>query len=177
MSGGTMRAIKTYQRAYRRRRSSNESSLPPRRRGLSHSATAWLVWLVAASFVLFQFCIQLTSGEMVGGLMKSFSLSALGAGFLASSYYYIYVLLQTPAGMLMDRYGPRRLLSIGAAVMMLGSLLFASAHSLTFAILGRVFMGGGAAFAFVGSINLISRWFPAHQRSHNCNPNKHHITE
>ncbi len=76
------------------------------------SHLAWLIWGVSAAFVLFQFFLQLSSGEMVGGLMKSFGLTALGGGVLASAYYYIYVALQTPAGMLMDRYGPRLLLSL-----------------------------------------------------------------
>ena len=80
------------------------------------SHLAWLIWGVSAAFVLFQFFLQLSSGEMVGGLMKSFGLTALGGGVLASAYYYIYVALQTPAGMLMDRYGPRLLLSLGAVV-------------------------------------------------------------
>ncbi|WP_309567576.1 MFS transporter [Coxiella-like endosymbiont] len=92
--------------------------------------------------------------------MKSFSLSAFGGGILASSYYYIYVMLQTPAGLLIDRFGPRRLLSLGALICAFGCLLFGSAHLLIWAIIGRLLMGFGAAFAFVGSLNVIAKWFP-----------------
>jgi fucose permease len=77
---------------------------------------AWSVWMVSAVFVLFQFFLQLSSGEIIGGLMKTFALTAFGAGVLVSSYYYIYVLLQVPAGMLMDRYGSRGILSAGALI-------------------------------------------------------------
>jgi len=121
---------------------------------------AWLVWFVAAVFVLFQFFLQLSSGEVIGGLMKSFALTALGGGVLASSYYYIYVLLQTPAGMLLDRYGPRGILSFGALFVCMGCLLFSASKTVFFALIGRVLMGGGAAFAFVGCLNIISIWFP-----------------
>ncbi len=123
-------------------------------------AFAWLIWGVSALFVLFQFFLQLSSGEIVDGLMKSFSLSAFGGGVLASTYYYIYVSLQTPAGLLIDRYGSRRLLTMGAVVCACGCLLFGASHALLLAALGRLMMGGGAAFAFVGSLNLIGKWFP-----------------
>lgn len=121
---------------------------------------AWVMWLVSAIFVLFQFCIQLTSGVIVEGLMRSFSLTAFGGGLLASSYYYIYVVLQAPAGFLVDHFGSRRILSLGAAVCGLGCVVFAASSNVGFALLGRLMMGTGASFAFVGSMNLVARWFP-----------------
>ena len=121
---------------------------------------AWSVWFMAALFVFFQFYIQLSSGEIVNSLMRSFSLSALGGGLLASTYYYVYTLLQTPAGMLMDRYGPRLILTLGALVACVGCLLFGDAHGVLDAAFGRVLMGAGAAFSFVGCLNLVSKWFP-----------------
>ena len=124
---------------------------------------AWFMWATTALFVLFQFFLQLSSGEIVYGLMKSFSLSALGGGMLASTYYYIYVALQIPAGLLIDRFGPRRLLSLGSLVCAVGCLLFGSAHLLIWAIVGRLLMGLGAAFAFIGSLNVITKWFPPQQ--------------
>lgn len=119
-----------------------------------------VVWFTSLVFVLFQFFIQLSSAEIVNGLMKSFALSAFGAGMLASAYYYIYVLLQTPSGMLVDRYGPRRLLTAGALGLSLGCFMFAYPHSVWVAAIGRLLMGTSAACAFVGSLTLVRRWFP-----------------
>lgn len=133
-----------------------EALLPKKNPGFQ----AYSIWSIALFFVLFQFFIQLSSGEIVNGLMKSFQLTALGGGFLASAYYYVYVSLQTPAGILMGQYGPRKLLSCGAAVLMMGSLIFASAEWVTVAFLGRLIMGTGAAFAFVGTLHLTDKWFP-----------------
>lgn len=124
---------------------------------------AWSVWLVAAIFVLYQFFLQLSSGEMIAGLMHSFALTALSGGVLAGSYYYIYVLLQTPAGMLLDRYGPRCILSVGALIVCAGGFIFSLSHSFVMALLGRILMGGGSAFAFVGCLNVIAIWFPKRQ--------------
>ena len=122
---------------------------------------AWLIWIVSLFFVLFQFAIQLSSGQILAGLQNSFGVSALGAGVIASTYYYVYVLLQTPAGIMMDRFGPRALLSVGAMVCALGCEVFAVSSSMYVAIFGRILMGMGAAFAFVGCAHLVSKWFPA----------------
>lgn len=126
----------------------------------THTSTqAWLIWLASAVFVVFQFFLQLSGGVIVNDLMHSFTINALGAGILSSTYYYVYVSLQTPAGMLIDRYGPRRLLTVGAIVCAIGCWLFASSAHVMPAEIGRILMGGGSAFAFVGSLFLISQWF------------------
>ena len=127
---------------------------------MSTPALAWIVWGTSAVFLLFQFFLQLSSADIVGGLMESFTLNALGASVLASTYYYIYVTLQAPAGILIDRFGPRLLLTLGALVCAIGCWIFASSTQLSWAITGRLIMGLGAAFAFVGSLSIISRWFP-----------------
>ena len=92
--------------------------------------------------------------------MHSFHLHALGASTVASSYYYIYVLFQMPAGLIIDRYGTRKVLSWGCLVCTLGLLLFAWAPTVGIAILSRFLIGAGAAFAFVGSLRIIQCWFP-----------------
>lgn len=125
-----------------------------------HLGMSCLVWAASAVFVLFQFSLQLSSGEIVDGLMSTFSLGALGAGVLASTYYYVYVLLQAPAGMIVDRYGPRKVLTIGALICGVGTLIFGVAHWVIIAAIGRMMMGAGAAFAFVGSLYLVGKWFP-----------------
>src|ERR1700722_3069764 len=95
--------------------------------GVSTPRLAWIVWGTSAVFLLFQFFLQLSSADIVGGLMESFALNALGASVLASTYYYIYVTLQAPAGILVDRFGPRLLLALGAFVCAIGCLIFSTA--------------------------------------------------
>lgn len=122
---------------------------------------AGVVWSISACFALLQFAMQLSSSSLINSLMVSFHLGAFGGALLLSSYYYMYALFQVPAGILIDRYGPRRLLTISAIVCVLASYLFASAHNVWIAFIGRIVLGGSFAFAFVGSLALISRWFPA----------------
>ncbi len=80
---------------------------------------------------------------------------------MSGAYYYVYVVLQTPAGMLIDRFGARLILSLGALVCALGCGLFTVSHAIWITDVGRILMGGGSAFAFVGTLYLIGNWFPA----------------
>ncbi len=121
---------------------------------------AMLMWSLATSFVMLQFILQLSTGLLVKPLMEAFGLSPGLAGALVGSYYLFYVLMQTPVGYLLDRYGLRRLLSIGAFVCALGCLLFVESHTLWVALTGRVLMGFGASVAFVGCLKVIVHWFP-----------------
>lgn len=119
-----------------------------------------LMWFVTLVFVFYQFILQLSSGIIIPPLIESFKTSALGASIVSSSYYYVYVTLQTPAGLLLDHYGIRRVLSSGAIVCVFGCFLFASSQTLYMAELGRILMGAGCAFAFVSSLEIAALWFP-----------------
>lgn len=126
----------------------------------SGSTMAWIVWVISACFALLQFSIQLSSSSIIDGLIQDFHLSAFSAALLLSSYYYIYVVLQVPAGILIDRFGPRRLLTFGAIACVFSCYLFAHSTALWMAFTGRILLGGGLAFAYIGMLSLISRWFP-----------------
>ena len=126
----------------------------------------WVIWFCAACFLLFQFFLQLSAGVIFHGVKQSFSLTDdFKTSLLLSSYYYIYVIFQAPAGLLVDRFGPRYLLSMGAACVAVGCFGFAATSSFAVAILARLLQGAGASFAFVSCMNLIRNWFPPKQFS------------
>jgi MFS family permease len=98
---------------------------------------------------------------MTAELMQGFNLDATALGNLSAFYFYSYVSMQIPTGILADRWGPRRLLTVGAFVAAVGALLFAMAPTIFWAYLGRFLIGGAVAVAFVGNLKLASEWFPA----------------
>ncbi|WP_083191087.1 MFS transporter [Legionella jamestowniensis] len=121
------------------------------------------IWLIGVSFVLFQFFLQLSSGVIIGAIMHEMNLSALMAGILGSAFYYVYTSLQIPVGLLFDRKNTRALLTSSAFFCSAGCFFFAHSHSLLFLIIGRVIIGAGSAFAFVGLSHLLRQHFPLRQ--------------
>lgn len=121
------------------------------------------IWLVGVSFVLFQFFLQLSSGVIIGHIMHDMSLSALMAGLLSSSFYFVYTALQIPVGMMFDRKNTRFLLCLNAFLCSIGCLIFAKSTGLVGLFLGRTLIGAGSAFAFVGFSHLLRQYFPAKQ--------------
>ncbi|GAA1811054.1 MFS transporter [Planosporangium flavigriseum] len=72
----------------------------------------------------------------------------------------VYAGMQVPVGILLDRYGSRRLLVAGAALMGVGQLLFALAAHVQLAIVARVLIGLGDAMTFISVIRVVALWFP-----------------
>ncbi|KTC87222.1 MFS transporter [Legionella brunensis] len=127
------------------------------------SVQRYSIWLIGVSFVLFQFFLQLSSGVVIGAIMHEMNLSAFGAGILSSAFYYVYTSLQIPVGLLFDRKNTRLLLTFNAVLCSIGCFFFAQSHSLLFLILGRMLIGTGSAFAFVGLSHLLRQHFPLNQ--------------
>lgn len=119
--------------------------------------------MVGVLFLLFQFFLQLSSGIVVGAIMHEENISALSAGLLSSAFYYVYTTFQIPVGILFDRYNARSLLSINAALCAIGCFVFASGYTLPILFLGRLIIGAGSAFAFIGLSHLLRQHFPLKQ--------------
>lgn len=127
------------------------------------SAYAWLVWFVAALFYGIEYFQRVSPTVMAKPLMESFHLSAAAFGAVTSLYFYAYAAAQIPVGLLLDRYGARRLLSLACFTVSLGSFLFAAAQLIWLLVLARILIGFGSAFAFIGVLKLTASWFSARQ--------------
>lgn len=122
---------------------------------------AWTIWAFGATFYLMGFFQRVAPAVMTAELMQEFNLNATALGNLSAFYFYSYVSMQIPTGILADIWGPRRLLTAGAFLAAVGALLFAMAPTIFWAYLGRFLIGGAVAVAFVGNLKLASEWFPA----------------
>jgi len=120
----------------------------------------WIIWLVAGLFTLFQFMLQTSTSVMIPDFMRSFHIGAEQVGFLSSSFLYVYVLLQVPGGILIDRFGARLVLIISGVGAGFACLLFAASRDLHMAELARMLMGAFCAPAFAATMYLASNWFP-----------------
>lgn len=133
-------------------------TLPPAR-------LAWTVWGLGAALYIIGFFQRVAPGVMTGELMDDFNITATALGNLSAFYFYSYVAMQIPTGLLADSWGPRRLLTAGALVAGVGSLSFALSDGMFWACTGRLLIGGSVAVAFVAMLKLSSHWMAPRQFS------------
>lgn len=127
------------------------------------SRRAWWVWAVGMAAYIVAVLHRTSFG--VAGLEAAhrYGVSAsVLAGFTVLQLL-VYAGLQVPVGVLLDRFGPRRLLVIGALVMAAGQLVLAFADRISIAYLGRALVGAGDAATFVSVLRLVAAWFVPHR--------------
>jgi len=122
------------------------------------ASLAWTIWALGASLYLVAFFQRVAPAVMTDELMNELGLSAVGLGHLSAFYFYAYVAMQVPTGLAADRYGPRRVLALGAAVATAGSIVFALAPGFAAASFGRLLIGASVGVAFVATLKLAAHW-------------------
>ena len=124
---------------------------------------AWSVWGLGALLYLIAFYQRVAPAVITDRLMTDFAIDATALGNLSAFYFYSYVAMQIPTGVIADRWGPRRLLTAGAGIAALGTALFAMAPDIWWANAGRLLIGASVAVAFVSMLKLASHWFSPQQ--------------
>jgi sugar phosphate permease len=124
---------------------------------------AWVIWLVALAVYLVAVFHRSSLG--VAGLLAAdrFGISSTQLAFFTVLQLVVYAGMQIPVGVLLDRYGSRRLLLAGLALMSAGQLAFAFATSFPVAVASRAVLGAGDAMVFVSVIRLVAVWFLVRQ--------------
>ena len=130
------------------------------RNNKKYMLAAWLICGLGAVFYSYEYFLRISPSVMEHALRSHFNLSATGFGLLSAFYYYAYVPMQLPVGVLMDRFGPRRLLTIACMICVVGTFMFADTFLFGVAAAGRFLVGLGSAFAFVGVLKLATIWLP-----------------
>ena len=131
--------------------------------GVSGQASWRLVWSVlvpfAAGFFLSNY-FRTVNALLSPRLIADLRLTAGDLGLLTSAYFFTIALFQAPLGLLIDRYGPRRVQAVLMAIAAVGVLIFALGQGRTVLMIGRATMGVGAAGALMTSFQAVILWFP-----------------
>ncbi|MBA2650615.1 MAG: MFS transporter [Legionella sp.] len=126
----------------------------------NYAIIGWLICGLGAIFYSYEYLLRIAPSVMEGPLREHFNLSATGFGMVSSIYYAAYVPMQLPVGVLLDRYGPRRLLTFACLVCVIGTFIYTGTSVAWIAAIGRFLVGFGSAFAFVGVLKLATIWLP-----------------
>ena len=124
------------------------------------ATTAVVAWLVTAVYYFYQYIMRSAPAVMMPELSEAFGISATAVASMVGLFYYGYSPFSLVAGTALDRFGPRKVVPIGAAALGIGALMFASGDS-TLASVGRFIQGAGGVFALVGAVYIATTNFPA----------------
>jgi len=121
---------------------------------------SWSVWGVAATYYLAAFYLRSSPAVMTTELMRDFGINASRLGNFSAVYFYAYIAMQIPTGVLVDSWGARRLLIGGAIAAAIGTCLFGATSSYSVASIGRLIVGAATAVGWVVTLKLATHWFP-----------------
>ncbi|HWD04783.1 MAG TPA: MFS transporter [Amycolatopsis sp.] len=124
---------------------------------------SWLIWLTAVFVYLLAVFHRTSFG--VAGLQAAdrFGVGAAALGTFTVLQVGVYSAMQIPTGVLVDRFGPRRVLTAAVLILGSGQLLLGLAHSYGVGLLARGVLGFGDALTFVSVLRLVAAHFPARQ--------------
>lgn len=119
----------------------------------------WVVFSLLALGYLMVYFHRLCPAVVALDVMDDLKAGGTLMGLLASAYFYPYALMQIPAGLLSDSWGPRRTITVFFALAGVASLLFGFSQGVTSAIFWRVMVGLGVSMLFVPTMKVLTRWF------------------
>jgi predicted MFS family arabinose efflux permease len=120
---------------------------------------SWIIWCLGVAFYFSGFFHRMVTAVMADQLMADFEIGAAALGNFSSFYYYSYVAVQIPTGILADNWGPRKLLTAGTFLSSIGAFIFAFSTSIHMANFGRLIIGASIGVAWVSILKLSTRWF------------------
>jgi sugar phosphate permease len=119
----------------------------------------WSIYAILMASYLLVFFHRMAPAVVSADLMRSFGTTGVALGSLAATYFYLYTIMQIPAGVLADTVGTRVAVTLGNIVSGAGSILFGLAATFQQAAIGRAFVGLGVSVVFVGFMKNNSVWF------------------
>ncbi len=119
----------------------------------------YLAWATVATAYAIAFLQRVSPQSVSLSFMTEFGTDAAGVAMLASSYFWGYTLMQIPAGLLVDRYGVKRVVLFSMAASSLGSAAFALAPNLLDVFAARLIIACGDALVFTALLKLVAQSF------------------
>lgn len=123
------------------------------RRGLTIVATLAIAYVASHFFRASNVTIGLD-------LMRDLGIGPQALGGLTGAFFFGFAAMQIPCGFLFDRYGPRKTVVGMLVLATIGGIIFTLARSWPALLAGRVLLGAGFGVMLIGSMVVISRWFP-----------------
>ena len=125
-------------------------------------------WAIAALLgfgILVNYFDRVNLSVSRDALRDAFGISTVLFGFLLSAYNWTYMVLQLPSGLLLDRFGVRRVGIVSTIIWSIASFLGAAATGIASLFGSRFLLGIGEAPTFPGNAKAVGYWFPKNERT------------
>ncbi|TAK28742.1 MAG: MFS transporter [Chloroflexota bacterium] len=119
----------------------------------------WPIWGILTIAMMLTMLQRVAPGAVADQIMADFGISGAVFGGLTSLFFYVYALMQMPSGILADRIGARKIVTVGSLGGAVGVLVFAFAPNLLIAYLGRFLVGLGLSVIYVNVVRVQTEWF------------------
>lgn len=123
----------------------------------------WVILSLLSCSYLLVYVHRMCPAVLADDLVRDFSSTGAMIGVMASAYFYPYALMQPPAGIIADRLGPRKLITICMFVATAGAVWFSLAASVSSAFWARMLVGLGSSAVLIPTYKALTTWFPANQ--------------
>jgi MFS family permease len=120
----------------------------------SPPSRAFLIFFSLSALFTLSMFYRVSNAVIAPNLIQDLALDAETLGILGGAYFYSFALLQIPMGPMLDRIGPRIIITSSSLIGALGAFLFAFGGSFTAALLGRILIGAGMASVLMGSFKV-----------------------
>lgn len=120
---------------------------------------AWMVWIIASIFYAYQYILRVMPSIMLDDIMQQFQIDAATFGQFSGIYYIGYSLMHLPIGIMLDRFGPRKVMSGCILLSVAGLLPLIFSHYWIYPIGGRLLLGMGSSAAILGVFKIIRMTF------------------
>lgn len=129
------------------------------------AVTLLRVYLPFAAGYFLSFLFRTVNAVLAPALLRDLGLSSSSLGLLTATYFIAFASFQLPLGVLLDRFGPRRIEALLLLVAALGAFCFSRADSLAQLILGRALIGLGVSACLMAAFKAYTQWFAAEKWS------------
>ncbi|AUG78488.1 MFS transporter [Kitasatospora sp. MMS16-BH015] len=123
--------------------------------------SAWAAWSIAVSVYVLAVMHRTSLGVAGLDAAQRFGINASALATFSILQVLVYAAMQIPVGLLVDRFGPKRVLLTGVLLLSAGQLAFALSPGFGPALVSRAVLGCGDAMTFISVLRVVARWFPA----------------
>ncbi len=120
---------------------------------------AWMVWIIVSVFYAYQYILRVMPNIMLHDIMDKFGMDAATFGQFSGIYYISYSLMHLPMGIMLDRKGPKKVMSLSILLTVVGSLSVIFTSHWIFPVVGRFLIGLGSSAAILGVFKIVRMAF------------------